>query len=174
MKHTGLGKHPKNYVIYIEKGEKINESIEAFCISHNIVHASYTGIGAITNVEIARYNSATKSYISKSFSDEYELISLVGNFGYIKNNDDKDRGFAHTHISFSNNDFQCYGGHLNEGEILAVGEIYITAYSKALIRSFDEHIGLNTMNISCNHGANEICACGCDDRSSNEHPLSSV
>lgn len=172
MKHTGLGKTPKHFVIYLERGEKINERIEHFCISHNIEHASYTGIGKIVNIDIARYNPATKSYINKIFPDGYELISLMGNFGYIKNNDADDRWFAHTHISFSDNDFQCYGGHLNEAEILAIGEIYITAYPKALTRSLDEYTKLNAMNIACNHGANEICVCGCDDRHSDKHPLS--
>lgn len=159
MKHTGLGKSPKNFVIYVEKGEKVNKTIEEFCKSHGIVHATYMGIGAITNVEIAMYQSSQKSYLRKTFSGEYELTSLIGNFGFVKNGAPEDKWFAHTHITFSDENFQCFGGHLDETEVVAVVEIYLFAYSKELTRKYNADIGLNVMDIHCNHGTLDGCSC---------------
>lgn len=149
MKHTCLGTHQKYYLLYLEKGDKINESIEDFCQSHNIAHASFTGIGAITNIDLAQYQTKEKTYSHNYFDSTHELVSLIGNFSYIKNDNEQDRWFAHTHISISNKEAITFGGHLFEAEVAAVVEIYLTAYEKPLLRKYNDDIGLNTMLVEC-------------------------
>ena len=40
------------YMIYVEKGENIMESITQFCIKNKINNAQLSGIGAVKNIEI--------------------------------------------------------------------------------------------------------------------------
>lgn len=148
MKKIKLKDNCQSYILYLQRGEKVNAGIENFCKEQNIVCASFTGIGAISNVEVAQYQFDKKEYHQKTFPGNYELISLVGNFGYIRNNNDEDKCFAHTHVSFTDLDYKCWGGHLIETEVCAVVEIRITAYQNKLFRSFDENIGLNTLDAS--------------------------
>ena len=83
------------------------------------------------------YELATKSYIRKFFNYDYELTSLSGNITF------KDETvFSHTHINFSDNNFNVYGGHLFEGEISAAGEFIMTVGENFIHRKFDDFTGL--------------------------------
>ena len=53
----------RDYFLYIEKNEKIMETVTKFCTEKNINNAKISGIGAVKNTEIGAYDTVTKKYV---------------------------------------------------------------------------------------------------------------
>ena len=121
----------------LSKGDNINKTFEAFAKYNDIGCAQINGIGALENPEIGYYSIKTKSYHRKVFSGDYELTSLMGNIS-IKDG----KYFSHSHITFSDNNYQIYGGHLFDAKITAAGEFVMIPGNKRINREMNADIGL--------------------------------
>ena len=121
----------------LAKGDRINKTFEAFAESDDIGCAWINGIGALENPEIGYYSLKTKSYHRKVFSGDYELTSLMGNIS-IK----EGKYFSHTHITFSDTNYQVFGGHLFDAIITATGEFVMMLGNKHINREMNTDIGL--------------------------------
>ena len=67
------------YMIYVEKDEKIMESITQFCIKNDINNAQLSDIGAVRNIELGAFDIKNKKYIRQNFDNTWELVSYQGN-----------------------------------------------------------------------------------------------
>src|SRR5690554_3601357 len=95
------------YIIRLDKGEEIVETLKHFCQYKQIKLGWVYGIGAVNQATIGLYEPAAKQYHSKELSGDYEITSLLGNIST------KDREiYLHLHINLSNLE-KTYGGHLN-------------------------------------------------------------
>ena len=121
----------------LAKGDFINQTFESFAESKGVGCAWLNGIGALENPEIGYYSIKDKKYHRKQFKGEFELTSLIGD---ITMKDGKP--FAHTHITFSDTDYQVYGGHLFDAKITAAGEFFIQLGSDDITRKMNHSIGL--------------------------------
>ena len=121
----------------LDKGELINKTLELYAKSNEIGCAWINGIGAIEDPEIGYYSLGTKSYNHKVFSGYYELTSLIGNIT-IKEGE----YFSHTHITFSDINYQIFGGHLFDAKITAAGEFIIIPGTQIIDRKMNPDIGL--------------------------------
>ena len=121
----------------LAKGDRINKTFEALAESDDVGGAWINGIGAMENPEIGYYSLKTKSYHRKVFSGDYELTSLIGNIS-IKDG----KYFSHTHITFSDTNFQVFGGHLFDAIITAAGEFVMIPGNKRINREMNTDIGL--------------------------------
>jgi len=126
----------------INKGEKVIDSILAFCKNSNIKGAWITGLGALSEAKIAIYDLKNKKYINKSLKGMLELCSLSGNIG-LKDSDH----IAHIHVVLSDNEFATYGGHLIEGTVAATCELKIEIFDHPIVRKQEPDIGLNLIEI---------------------------
>ena len=129
-----------NDLIYmtLAKGELINKTFELYAKSHDHGCAWVNGIGAIEKPEIGYYSLDTKDYHQRGFPGDYELTSLLGNIT-IKDG----KYFAHTHITFSDTNYQVFGGHLFDAKITAAGEFIIIPGNKNINRKMKADIGLS-------------------------------
>ena len=50
--------------------------------------------------------------------------------------------FSHSHITFSNNKFEIFGGHLFDAKITAAGEFVMIPGKKSINREMNSNIGL--------------------------------
>ncbi|MBT4761213.1 MAG: DNA-binding protein [Bdellovibrionaceae bacterium] len=127
-----------NYVVVLEVGDKIIESLTNFAIEHKLKGAVFSGIGAAKDVELGAYDLGNKDYIRKVFTEtDYELISLDGNLSL------KDgTPFVHIHASFGGHDFKVFGGHLFEATVAVTAEIYVTPIDVTPVREHNEKLGL--------------------------------
>tara|TARA_B110000116_G_C16722660_1_gene529866 strand:+ start:586 stop:1011 length:426 start_codon:yes stop_codon:yes gene_type:complete len=125
----------------IDKDEYINISLLEVCKQNNVKFAWINGIGAILDPEVGYYNIDTKDYIKKTFSGDFELVSLVGNITYKEG-----QPLVHSHITFTDINFNAFGGHLFDCKISAAGEFIITVGDKKVSRSYNEDIGLFLWN----------------------------
>ena len=125
----------------IDKDEYINISLLEVCKQNDVKFAWINGIGAILDPEVGYYNIDTKDYIKKTFSGDFELVSLVGNITYKEG-----QPLVHSHITFTDINFNAFGGHLFDCKISAAGEFIITVGDKKVSRSYNEDIGLFLWN----------------------------
>lgn len=138
MKYTKRG---NIYVVRLEKGDKITESLKEFARINKIKAAMVNGIGAATNINIGVFDMKTNQYNEAIFKDCYEITNLTGN---ITSKDEEP--YTHLHINFSGDNCISYGGHFVEGEITITAEIIVHEIEGSLDR-YKNEIGINIINI---------------------------
>ena len=126
-------------MLRIDKGEYINKTILDVASFYNLKFGWINGLGAIMNPELGYYDLKNKEYIKKTIIGEFELTSLVGNLT-LKEGD----LFVHSHITFSDINFNAYGGHLFDCKIAVAGEFLIFRSPTEINRKYDDEIGLYT------------------------------
>ena len=125
----------------IDKGEKVNATLLKVCEDNNISFGWINGIGAIDNPDVGYYDIKSKKYIKKTFKGDFEIVSLIGNMTF----KDGER-FIHSHILFTDEKFNAYGGHLFDARISAAGEFIIIMGDEKINRKYDNVVGLALWN----------------------------
>ncbi|MFW6272766.1 MAG: PPC domain-containing DNA-binding protein [bacterium] len=133
-------KFNNNYILRIDKGEEIVESLFEFIKIEKIKLANVSGIGASNHIEMGLFDTKEKKYYSKVFKGDFEITSLLGNISTMD-----DKPYLHLHISLANKDQKMFGGHLNKAIISGTLELFITAIDNKIDRKFDNDVGLNLL-----------------------------
>ena len=108
-----------DYMVYVEKNEKIMDTLTKFCKEKEILNAQLSGIGAVKAIELGAYDLGNSEYTRQYFDDAWELVSYQGNVTL-----KEDKPFIHAHITISNHDMNTRGGHLFEAKVAVVGEFF--------------------------------------------------
>jgi len=131
-----------DFFIYIEKNEKVMDSITKFCKNNNINNAKISGIGAVKMSEIGAFDTIAKEYIRKEFNEILELISFEGNVTLKEG-----KPFVHAHVVLSNHEMQTLGGHLFETTVAAVGEFFLRKFDNNAFREMNQDVGLPCISL---------------------------
>ena len=132
------------YMIRLEKGEEIAESLKRFCQEKGIKSGSISGIGATDNVSLKYYDLAKKQYTAKHFrSENYEILSINGNVSLLN-----DEPFTHIHITLSDSHHHAFGGHLESAVISVTCEIALQMTDGIVLRKRNEEFQLNFLELS--------------------------
>ena len=123
--------------VSLNPDDPIMKSLLGISIKLNLESGYISGIGAINNVLIGMYDINKKKYNKKEFKNDYELICFLGNISLKEN-----KSFIHAHVSFSNNEYKVFGGHLFEGIISATGEFIIRTSNLSIKRKINHSVGL--------------------------------
>lgn len=134
-------KFDDTYVVRLNKGEEVVETLKQLCKIENIELAEIAGIGASDFVEIGVFNVNTKEYNTKIFEGMFEITSLIGN---VTRKDSE--VYLHIHINFGDENGIVKGGHLVKSRISATSEIIIRKINGKVRRKLNEEIGLNLLN----------------------------
>lgn len=126
------------YILRLNKGAEIIQSIKDFCNENNIKTGTVQGIWAVNSATFGFFNPENKKYQERTFSDPREITSLLGNIT-TKNGEI----YLHLHMNTSGADYNTIGGHLISATISLTGEIFITQIDTAIERFHDENTGLN-------------------------------
>jgi predicted DNA-binding protein with PD1-like motif len=124
-------------LLRLDRGDKIIESILAFCKAENITGGWFFGLGATDDATLASYDLDNKKYIEKDFKGKFEITSLTGNIAKLDN-----ETVLHTHINIADEEFRVYGGHLKEATVSITCEIVLEP-NATINREFDANTGLN-------------------------------
>jgi predicted DNA-binding protein with PD1-like motif len=131
-------KFGNKYVMRIDKGEEIVDTLKKFCQDEKIKLGFVNGIGAVNKVRVGLFDTKSKQYNSAQLEGDYEITSLLGN---ISTKDGE--VYLHLHINLSDANYNTHGGHLNSAVISGTGEIIIETIEGSVERQFSEEIGLN-------------------------------
>ncbi|MDN5277054.1 MAG: uncharacterized protein PWR01_1019 [Clostridiales bacterium] len=130
------------YVVSIEKGEEIVESLKRFCQEENIKLGYITGIGASNKLVIGIFDTTEKVYRSTEITGEHEITSLTGNITTMKG-----ETYLHIHATLANSEFEAIGGHLNSAVVSGVCEVFVQKVEGEVDREFDQDVGLNVLKL---------------------------
>ena len=114
-------KDKTGYWLILDKGEEVKSTIEDWAKKEKITGAAISGIGAVTDVELAAYNPDTNEWHSKKLTDYYEMLSCIGNIT---------TDGVHAHLVLGTQEFGVIGGHLKSAKISALGEFFIIPSEK--------------------------------------------
>ncbi len=130
------------YVLRLESGDDILQSLRKFAVSKNLGVAVIEGIGSLSKVKLGHYDFSTKKYSYETFEDDLEILNLSGNISTL----DK-QALPHVHVTLGRRDFSVIGGHLDEGSAANMVEIAISKLPGKLVKEKDESIGLNVLRL---------------------------
>lgn len=127
----------------IEPNEDIFDAIKEVINKHNIKSGLVNIIGALKKFTIGYFNIDKKEYNLKTFDEDVELISCMGNISY-KDNDP----IIHLHVSVGMDDYGIIGGHLNQPSIVSVtAEVYIYEINHIINRTNDPQFDLSLLDL---------------------------
>ena len=126
-------------MLRIDRGEYVNKTILDVAKSYNLKFGWINGLGAIMDPELGYYDLENKEYMKKKMIGEFELTSFVGNITLKDGN-----LYVHSHITFSDINFNAYGGHLFDCKIAVAGEFIIFKSPIKIDRRYDDGVGLYT------------------------------
>ncbi|MBI4361470.1 DNA-binding protein [Candidatus Micrarchaeota archaeon] len=134
-------KDENGFVVVLEKGEKVVESLNAFFKKEGIRGGLVSGIGALDQAELMSYDVEAKRYVSKIFQGEFELCALAGNV--------TEKGL-HAHVTLAGvmgKNETCFGGHLKEGRVLVTGEFFVIPFA-SIRKEYRPAMGLDVMDLN--------------------------
>ena len=123
--------------------EDLIDAIKEIVKKHNIKAGLINVIGALKKFTVGYFDLNTKEYKFKTFEEDVELISSMGNISY------KDgEPIIHMHISVGKDDYGIIGGHLSQPSIISItGEVYIYEIAQKLNRVNDPQFNLSLLEI---------------------------
>lgn len=131
------------YIVKIDKGEEIVSLLSSFAKKEDIKLATFSAIGAVSNVTIGSYELSSKSYHWKDFSGDLEVNSLFGNITLLKSEQ-----FIHAHINISDENLNVFGGHLKQAIVGVTLEVVLELIDGEVERKFNGEIGLNLLDLN--------------------------
>lgn len=130
------------YIVSIDNHKEIVEALTAFCNEKRIMSGSIIGIGAINRLTLRFFNPKTKAYEDKTFCEQMEISSLIGN---ISTEDEK--AYLHLHITAGRSDYSALTGHLLAAILNGAGEFVVEDYRESIERAYNPELGLHCYNL---------------------------
>lgn len=139
MKHSFDG---YNYLIRMNRGERLSEAIEQFCHEAKVDGAWLSGLGAATDITLGFFNLNSKDYKWRTFGQMMEVASLTGNLA----RDDQGKVIFHLHGIFADDEYQTVGGHIKDLVAGATLELFAHHVYQPTQRVFDQETGLQLLD----------------------------
>ena len=133
-------KFGNKWVVRIDKGEEIVETIKLICKKNKIKLGTVNGIGGIEKVIVGAFKAKTKEYFSQELIGDYEIASLIGNISTMKG-----ETYLHLHITITDSKNNAFGGHLNSAMISTTGEFIIEEIKGNIGRKYNDEVKLNLL-----------------------------
>ncbi len=131
-------KFGETYLVRMDKGEEILESLRELSEKEYIRLASVEALGAVNDFTVGVLRTAAKQYEAHNFTGDHEIVSLTGTVSTMNG------GFyAHLHMSAAGETGAVVGGHLNRAVISATCEMVLRLLDGRAERRFDPETGLN-------------------------------
>jgi len=131
------------YVLRLESGDDILQSLRQFATTKKIGASLLEGIGSLNKVKLGHYDFKTRKYRYETFEDDLEILNLCGNIASMNR-----AALPHVHVTLGRRDFSVIGGHMDEGSSADMVEIGIWKLPGKLVKAKDDSIGLNVLQLA--------------------------
>jgi predicted DNA-binding protein with PD1-like motif len=132
-----------NYLIKLNKGERLSQVIEQFARETKIEGAWLNGIGAVLEATLGFYDLDAQKYHWQTYSELREVVSLSGNLAF----NEQGEMMFHLHGVFSDRSFQTVGGHVKDLIAGATIELFVHRAYQPARRKTDPEVGLQTLDL---------------------------
>jgi len=123
--------------------EDLIDGITEIVIKHDINGGLVNVIGALKKCTLGYFNVETSEYNFKTFEENVELISCMGNVAHGNTGP-----IIHLHISIAREDNSVIAGHLSQPSIISItGEVYIYEIDQKVKRAVDPQSGLSLLDL---------------------------
>jgi uncharacterized protein len=139
MKFKKSGGH---YVVRVDKGEELVESLRRFARESGLKLGYVTGIGATDRVKIGLFDVTEKKFHQTELSGPHEVTSVAGNLTTMDG-----EPYLHLHVTVADAKHNVFGGHLVSARISATFEAFVTEAAGEVGRYRDEKLGLNLLDL---------------------------
>lgn len=133
---------PKGYIIRLDQGEDLYQSLEVFVDMHRIQSGHISGIGMIRELELGYFDVEQAEYERQSYQENMEVLSLSGTITEFN-----DRPFYHIHGVFGRKDFSTVGGHVMKAICDMTMEIFVLDFETRVEKILEENSGLKLLNL---------------------------
>jgi len=144
MRYFVLG---ATYVIRLDAGEKVLESLRSLCEQDKIGAGVFHGLGAVGEAELGWFDGGARDYQTLLIREPCEIVSLHGNVSRLEG-----KPFLHCHAALADRTFGVRGGHLREAVVSATCEIVLTRFFEEFGRRKDEATGLYLLDLKQDGG----------------------
>ena len=131
------------YGVRIESGEEIIASLTAFARRENVRAGLISGLGAVGECELGYFVRPTREYVRRTFSGEYEIGSLTGNFSELDG-----QPFPHCHAVIAGADLVAFTGHLFRGVVTVTCEVQVVTDPGVFRRVRRADLGFNPLELA--------------------------
>jgi predicted DNA-binding protein with PD1-like motif len=142
MKSKRLGGDETRHVLVFDKGDEAVEQLRAFAEREHLSAASFTGIGAFSDVKLGFFDRDRKDYEPIPIAEQVEVLTLAGDIA-MKDGEPQ----VHAHVVVGKADGTAWGGHLLEGHVWPTLEVVLVESPAELRRTLDEETGLPLIRI---------------------------
>lgn len=133
---------PEGWLVRLDRGEEILETLNALCAREDIRLAQVSGIGAAGDVTVGIFRTADKVYVTRRLLGDFEIAHLTGSVTR-----QEGRPYLHLHATLSNPvSGELAAGHLSRAVVSATAEIFLRRWSGEAGRAFSEDVGLNLLD----------------------------
>jgi predicted DNA-binding protein with PD1-like motif len=133
-----------NYLIRLDKGERLKECIERFVRETKLDGAWVNGLGVATEATLGFYDPGKKAYAWQTFEGLREVLNLTGNIAF----DDKGELVLHLHGVLGDREYQTVGGHVKDLVAGATLELFVHRAYQPTKRRHDEATGLPLLELA--------------------------
>ena len=131
-------KSGNTYMVRIDPGEDIAESLKTLCAGEHILLGRVEAIGAADHAVIGVYDPARKEYYPETIDEFMEIASLNGNITVMDG-----KPYIHLHATLADRNHVIHGGHVLEMRVGATCEMFVTVPEGEISRQKDEELGIN-------------------------------
>lgn len=138
--HTRLlhGAHgQRTFAVVLATGDEVMASLLAWARAANISAASFTGIGAFSQVTLGYFDMDARDYLRIAVDEQVEVLSLAGNVA-LAGHEPK----IHAHVVVGKRDGTAHGGHLMDARVRPTLELIAVESPGHLRRTIDRETGL--------------------------------
>lgn len=128
------------WLLRLDRGEEILESLRTFAREHAIGCALVSGIGAVGETELGFFTPATRTYDRHTLQGDHEILSLSGNLSVMDG-----EPFPHCHLIVCGPDLVARGGHLFRGVVTVTCEIHLVTSAGVLMRTPRPDLGFHPL-----------------------------
>ena len=131
-------KFGSTYMLRIDVGEEIIESLKAMCAREGVRLAQVSAIGAADRASVGVYDLAEKRYHREDLEGFMEIANLSGSVTEMNG-----EPYIHLHGTLADQRNVLHGGHVISMRVGATCEMFVQAVDGTVTREKDEGLGIN-------------------------------
>ena len=126
------------WMLRIDRGEEIMQSLQSLCEQEGIRLAEVSAIGAADYAVIGVYDLETQSYHREELNGFMEIAGLSGSVTAMDG-----KPYIHLHTTLAGQDHTVHGGHVIEMRVGATCEMFVRMLEGETGREKDPDLGIN-------------------------------